>query len=1274
MIRTFRRHVSLLIITALCLQSLAFSQQPPPRQKVFGLDELLGKWKLEMIGDGVNQTDEVTIKAKDGRPGTLTLEATHADWEGTYSDGVLQLTRRPAAEEMSSKAPPWARQQVAREGTLKWLLKLTPREDCKGPILEGSWYQGELSWEEKIDPRTGQSERHASGKGTGGGPEVRIVYRKIDEGPTIDGVVVVEDQLASEKATNQSGDRGLTFPYQSANDASGSVARHRTLFIYGRHLLKDKTKPVQPQSPTPSIGYRLLMLDSDFDRAGTGMKALWKAGIRGMGQTAVGPNPGTTASTKDLDMLLVQADLASGVLPGLKDITLNTAQGSWFLKVGSTRATINFVRPIVSKNSPNTPLSAVRTEKASEIFLPERVMVEIRAEAQTDLQEVPVVVRNTGPPPTATEGNLSVVARRISDNEVSTDNTRQAIYRTDPIQIREQNKPRQPPGSGALEIPAKPKDKLVASLEQSGLLFVNPPVVEATVLRSPADVNSLWREYLYKAAQSNPVEEQDGLSKISVIKSLPEDEITKISNYYLVGGKVLTVKVHLGNIAAAMLLRDTFIKVMKVYQSDVAKIQLDDSNIRGFRNLIRAYMKEPNFPLARVEVADPIKSLYQVKVQLRDVFDEGYLQQKFGDLQVRKESYQLAAVKEGLDEYKKAVDYSIKKAEGTGDGDIKGLLALIHSGFDPVVSRALPRLVTLDDSNPSGPVWVPDQDAMKWVQTTPGLAAQVWANRELGSADTQFLLGIALMIPAITEAGLLASVLLNVANAADFLARQLPEYRLQSDEAKLALGAQGALGTDRLDMARLEETPFWGTMVSGVGAGIGLGADVLAALPKASVSMARAAAPHVLEQFEKGGIQALRQMSKNDQLQFYVLLADARAAQAAGKSLTLEQRAALTAAEQFRQELEIVDRTGILSDFRPATGDTELLGRDASHTDYVFGKDNNGKDIVLPLGDYIGAGATSTVFGDAASSEDVIKIVRKAGWDVDTFEQIVNRLSKTDQKLKDAGIEHLPIKKGVAQKDRAYLIQERLRPEPGGKVKILHRDEFSDGIGMMGPCFKPYAEINKVLTEGMQRALLRLFKKLADNGHIWLDCKWDNVYFKTRNGEWVAGILDQDLIVSVKDIETNNLTATQRRFVDSLRTGGSQFPIFSSNGQVPLTDPHFAMEKLLEGKGWVRLNPFTREVEGLLDPKIVDEFFPNFSKDLGLKPKPRVPGTGLWPAKPPRTRNPLNGARHVLSMLNKLSYLPRELAPSIERNIVPFLRENRLAGVARRESDMAKAA
>lgn len=136
---------------------------PPPRQASAPDNELarflLGRYQKDPVSETYPEV-EISLDAD----GKLRFGGEHDDWIGDYtpaSDTMparLTFTRKPTAEEMSPKAPEWARQAVA--GKLEWRLELDVFE-CPDLQLIGKWYPGELRWSE----RGGARDASVAGRG-----------------------------------------------------------------------------------------------------------------------------------------------------------------------------------------------------------------------------------------------------------------------------------------------------------------------------------------------------------------------------------------------------------------------------------------------------------------------------------------------------------------------------------------------------------------------------------------------------------------------------------------------------------------------------------------------------------------------------------------------------------------------------------------------------------------------------------------------------------------------------------------------------------------------------------------------------------------------------------------------------------------------------------------------------------------------------------------------------------------------------------------------------
>jgi hypothetical protein len=123
------------------------------------------------------------------------------------------------------------------------------------------------------------------------------------------------------------------------------------------------------------------------------------------------------------------------------------------------------------------------------------------------------------------------------------------------------------------------------------------------------------------------------------------------------------------------------------------------------------------------------------------------------------------------------------------------------------------------------------------------------------------------------------------------VANKVPRWIRERDELRFAEGTDGVLGPDRLDVARMSLTPWW-AMALDVGLTVGFGGlDLAAACRATSMAVARASAQRLLRQIETGGLDAFRQLPRDEQVKFLMALMEARAANALpNAALTEAQR------------------------------------------------------------------------------------------------------------------------------------------------------------------------------------------------------------------------------------------------------------------------------------------------------------------------------------------------------------------------------------------------
>jgi hypothetical protein len=119
-----------------------------PKVVPLNIEEIQGEWSEEEIGDDKAPEGAITIKADETSSEDLVLDGKYTDWdqEGHFAEGKITFVRKPTAEQMSEKAPLWARQKIEAEGKLKWKLELKAEKREGEYCLEGKWFPGEFKW------------------------------------------------------------------------------------------------------------------------------------------------------------------------------------------------------------------------------------------------------------------------------------------------------------------------------------------------------------------------------------------------------------------------------------------------------------------------------------------------------------------------------------------------------------------------------------------------------------------------------------------------------------------------------------------------------------------------------------------------------------------------------------------------------------------------------------------------------------------------------------------------------------------------------------------------------------------------------------------------------------------------------------------------------------------------------------------------------------------------------------------------------------------------
>ena len=257
-----------------------------------------------------------------------------------------------------------------------------------------------------------------------------------------------------------------------------------------------------------------------------------------------------------------------------------------------------------------------------------------------------------------------------------------------------------------------------------------------------------------------------------------------------------------------------------------------------------------------------------------------------------------------------------------------------------------------------------------------------------------------------------------------------------------------------------------------------------------------------------------------------------------------------------------------------------------------------GPSSKLRLSKFIAIGTFSAVY-DLADEPDkwVVKILRdhrllrKIG--EDPF-QVIQEMADGQKLLVDIGVETLATQFFMDTKEvtRPYMKQEKL------DEKTRHR--FTS---------KTAANPN-LFTLEYQEAVVKLFRKLADNGLIWEDCKLENIFFIKTDNKIVAGIFDTDRVIRFENLQAR--WYKQRFIVEAPRAGtfeedqsgidslkGSDRPQDApprlQTGKIFFPDADFFMIKMFEHQRWIayqaRHNP-PRFSRIKIEPWLVEKYFP----------------------------------------------------------------------------------
>lgn len=650
--------------------------------------------------------------------------------------------------------------------------------------------------------RLGQYALAEDGSGTAeqSGPEFWARPR-----PEVHAAVPIVDQLAAPY-----GNIAWPYPYRSGGGVTNAADARRVLMVIGKNLPSARDDAATLESLDPKIKYYLRAIKPDF-AGGPQYQEEIRAGWEKLKNALTEEQFGVA---QKLEVVLLEARLEPGVRPGKAGFTLNGAEATWLLQFGDFTTSFEIVRQV----------APYKFEATNVVFRPEWIRLELRASRDLPFDEIPLLIGRNGDVQRLGE-KRALMARRVADEP--------RVYRTDPIALVD---PRRPLPEGTLQLKVEAGDTITAEIGELGLVDLRPHLARAKVLNTPADATGaalekpgvqglIWKEALTIAARcaGQPVRDWDTLAR---------DKAKTIWNLVIFTTKehIKETRISLGDHAAMLMLRQTFLEMMAVEEQQYARL-LDgnDDGILGFHREFAPYAFRDDVPLTKVKVTAPDGA----PVGLSRTYLPDLIRESYGLEGKAAKDWIVTATRAALGKFLESIRYSKKKAEEVAECKIEDLLELTGFGFDAVAGTLQSRLMRLEEVGvPARLEWRPDDLARQRVARLNLLAEAVRVQRDLAHIDTEIGLVVLSMVTlpvTLVESPLIVAYVTLAVDATDFaytVVHEIPPLIANRAEVKFARGAAAVLGLGRLQEAELRETEQWfNSAVAVLGSGLGLGAS-----------------------------------------------------------------------------------------------------------------------------------------------------------------------------------------------------------------------------------------------------------------------------------------------------------------------------------------------------------------------------------------------------------------------------------------------------------------
>jgi hypothetical protein len=845
-------------------------------------------------------------------------------------------------------------------------------------------------------------------------------------------------------------------------------------------------------------------------------------------------------SLEAMDGILVAAVVPPGLPNGWRNLTVTDAQGSfratapWLLDPGTYTGRLEFVRGV--------PEQADLWEAPAEGFILDTQRVEVRTDQVCTAQEILIAIQR-GADLVPLGGRQVVPAKAVPG--------RANVYRTDPLLFVQPGREAAAAApKGVHVVPCEPGQALTATVVDR--LFQAVPADRISILMSPANLKyadgstALWKDALRQVAGLWDLEVHDW-------DRLSDEKVETLTAWYLNheikpgirGPAWHDVRITAADHAAMLFLRREFIATATEMLARLHEIAVNPPLLPAYREELRMALRgvsspEEN-PVAGIRVTPPPgwkdPGNYYLLYAVSPMWTPGLFPE--GTPEEERTKWIHGAIGSAITQQVLWLKEAIAQAQALDAKDVEGLLRLTGRGFGPILEKVRPRLLRLVERTVGGTRtlrWEPDGSARITLNQIAARLDELTAARLTSTKERDAALAL-LSVAALHPGSLFARVVLVAASAASVGAAAYDIYQLRIAQADLefAKNAAAVLGWGRFHATKAEMGPDWVPYATLAISLVGFRYDFADLARIHRLEDARRVAALTVKEVRAGGAEAMSKLPPAKAETLLLAAEEARFAASSGKALDAVQSDLVDALEEAlvqragRDTLGYLDEIPLSSGSGPRTSQIELKLPSSPIPDtplpYSTVRDADQVRIraghPLPntvwtplgggptyfLGNLIGRGAYGTVYRllDASGRPTgrVLKVVRApGGFDPSTIEELRDRL----QRAADALAAHSP-----ALRPSQPIPQLRTHSiELVGDLVHVIQDEMPAAAKLASR----NAQGHLVVTPEQARAIMVLYRRLANAKFVWFDGHPGNVYFYTDDfGEFTAGILDPDMLL-----------------------------------------------------------------------------------------------------------------------------------------------------------------